>query len=314
MSATVEMARSFTAMNTDVETVVCLPASEQDSGEKAFLRVRQIFHEVETTLSRFNADSELSRLNKAGGVPFLASNLLFTVVTMAKEAANLTGGIYDPAILPYLLAAGYDRSFEKLSEQADSPLYQLNGRFTWRDINLEPDSSIITMPPGCGLDLGGIGKGWTVDRVCESLRGLTGYAIDAGGDMVLGGRRADGSLWSVGVADPLQPQDNLTVLELSNCAICTSTTKRRSWHRDGIPGHHLIDPRTGKSASSTVISATVIAESAMMAELIAKTALILGPDEGMQFIRNQPGTQGIFVLNTDELCRSTDRREVECVL
>ena len=243
----------------------------------------------------------------------VGTSLLFTVVAMAKEAANLTGGIYDPAILPYLLAAGYDRSFEKLSEQADSPLYQLNSRFTWRDINLEPDSSIITMPPGCGIDLGGIGKGWTVDRVCENLKGLPGYAIDAGGDIVLGRRRADGSLWTIGVANPLQPQDNLTVLELSDCAICTSTTKRRSWHRYGLPGHHLIDPRTGKPASSTVISATVIAESAATAEVIAKTALILGPNDGKQFIESQPGVKGILILNNGEVLRTTVRWEVECV-
>jgi thiamine biosynthesis lipoprotein len=96
--------------------------------------------------------------------------------------------------LPYLLAAGYDRSFEKLSDSPDGPVYQLNSRFNWREIILDADASTITLPAGCGLDLGGIAKGWTVDRVSEGLKNTSGFAVDAGGDIFVGGKRADGSL------------------------------------------------------------------------------------------------------------------------
>ena len=313
MSGTIEITRSFAAMNTEVEAIICLPASEQVVGEKALLQLQQLFHEVEAKLSRFKPDSELSRLNQADGHPFSASSLLFTIVQMAKEAAQMTSGIFDPTILPYLLAAGYDRSFEKLSDESDSPLYQMNGRFTWQDIALNRDLSTITLPAGAGIDLGGIAKGWTVDRAVETLKQFPGYAIDAGGDMTLGGRMADGACWSVGVVNPLDTPDNLTVLELTDCAVCTSSTQRRRWRVEGVTAHHLIDPRNRKPAASEVISATIIAESAATAEVIAKTALILGPDDGIQFIRNRPGVKGILVLNDGELLRSEDFREVECV-
>jgi len=297
-------------MNTDVEAIICQPVDRQITAEKALSHVQSIFAEVETALSRFSMTNELSRLNQSGGIPFIASQHLFTVVSAAKAAANFTGGIYDPTILPDLLAAGYDRSFEKLSDDPDSPLYQLNIRFNWRDIILDAEKSAVTLPAGCGLDLGGIAKGWTVDRVSEELKNTSGFAVNAGGDMFLGGNRTDGSLWSVGVADPLHPALNLTVLELTNCAVCTSSTTRRNWRRGGVYGHHLIDPRSGKPAVSAVISATVIAETAVEAEIIAKTALILGPIEGMEFIESQNDVKGILALETGEMLQSKNCREV----
>ena len=314
MAGTIEVTRSFSAMNTDVEAIVCVPGSERNEGEKALVRVQGIFNEVETALSRFSLESELSGLNRAAGGPFKASHLLFTVVSAAKEAAYFSDGIYDPTILPYLLAAGYDRSFERLCDSPDSPVYQLNSRFSWRDIILDPDMSSITLPAGCGLDLGGIAKGWTVDRVSEGLKNTSGFAVDAGGDMFVGGKRAAGSRWSVGVVDPLHPDLNLTVLELTGRAVCTSSTTKRNWRHNGIYGHHLIDPRSGKPSDSRVISATVIAESAVTAEIMAKTALILGPVAGMEFIERQHGVNGILVLDTGELLRSKSNTETANVL
>jgi thiamine biosynthesis lipoprotein len=306
----IEVTRSFSAMNTEVEAIICVPGSERNEGEKALVRVQGIFQEVETALSRFSPESELSCLNQAKGARFTASHLLFTVVSAAKEAACFTGGIYDPTILPYLLAAGYDRSFEKLSDDPDGSVYQLNRRFNWRDIILDADASTVTLPAGCGLDLGGIAKGWTVDRMSEGLKNTFGFAVNAGGDIFAGGKRADGSLWSVGVVDPLHPDLNLTILELTDRAVCTSSTARRNWRHNGIYGHHLIDPRNGKPSDSPVISATITAESAVTAEIIAKTALILGPVAGMEFIQNQSGIDGILVLNDGRLLRSSNSREV----
>jgi thiamine biosynthesis lipoprotein len=179
-----------------------------------------------------------------------------------------------------------------------------------------PDSEISRLNRSAGqpfqassVDLGGIAKGWTVDYAGQKLKDFSGFAIDAGGDILLGGKRADGSLWPIGVVDPFNLQENLTVLELSDCAICTSTTTRRCWRLDGFSGHHLIDSRHGKPADSAVVSVTVIADSAARAEVIAKTALILGPDEGMQFIHSQTGAQGIIVLNNGVLLRSEETRE-----
>ncbi len=313
MTDVTEISSSFTAMNTDVEVVACVPIRERARGEATLARVRSLFSGVEAALSRFDPESELSRLNRSAGSHFHASELLFAVLQTAKEAARSTGGIFDPTILPLLLDAGYDRSFEDLSDRADGPPVQPGGRHTWEDLQLDAQRSEIFIPAGAGIDLGGIAKGWTADIAARMLDELAGFAVDAGGDIVLGGSRADGSLWPVGVADPSNPGRDITILNLSNCAVCTSSTARRRWRKGETDCHHLIDPRSGKPSASGVVSATVVARSAAMAEVIAKTALILGPSAGLRFIEGQPDVTAMLVLREGSVLRSSRFQEAECV-
>lgn len=305
MKRLLEMVRSFRAMNTDIESIVCVPNEREEEGEQVLSRVERLFGEVERALSRFDPDSELHRLNARAGRHFAASPRLFEVVAASLNAARATGGIFDPTVLNSLVAAGYDRSFDELAGGNNgSPVLLRPGRYSWHDIVMDTYHSIIKMPEGCSLDLGGIGKGWTVDRASCELRAYPGFAIDAGGDIMVGGTRADGSPWTVGVADPFIPDHDLLVLELNRGAVATSTTARRQWQVAGSRRHHLIDPRTGKPAASGVVAATVTAESAVRAETTAKAALILGNDAGMEFIERQNGIQGLLVLS-DSKCVST---------
>ncbi len=99
------------------------------------------------------------------------------------------------------------------------------------------------------------------------------------------------------MANPFHPDNDLLSIELSQGAVCTSTTLKRRWQKDGVWAHHLIDPRTGEPAESDVVSATVVAPSAARAETITKTAIILGSKAGMQFIREQGDVQGLLVLS-----------------
>ena len=305
----IEISRSFLAMNAVIELIVCVPDSERADGEEALRRAESIFYSVEAALSRFKPESELSRLNRSAGTTFAASSLLFTTVGMAKDAARNTGGIFDPTVLPLLLEAGYDRSFEALSQRSESPVY-LTSRYNWEDIHLNTDCSSIFIPAGCAIDLGGIGKGWTVDQAGVILDHFSGYAVDGGGDIRIGGRRADGSLWPVGVADPLKPEDDLMIISLSDCAICTSSTVKRHWQRGAYQSHHLIDTRTGKPSASSIISATVVSKSAAFAEVIAKTALVLGPEEGFAYIRDQQDAYGLLVQRDGRLLRTARFSEV----
>jgi FAD:protein FMN transferase len=297
-------------MNTDAKIFLCVPPGMKKTGEKALKRTQLLFEKAEETMSRFNADSELTRLNLSAGFPFKASPRLFDVVGESLEAARATGGVFDPTILPNLMASGYDRSFEKMSGRIDEPRPNVTGtKCRWQDIQLDAASSSVYLPAGCGIDLGGIGKGWTVDKVSNILGTFPNFAIDAGGDIRVKGTKADGLPWNIGVADPLDISRNLMVVELTDGAICTSTTSRRKWESAGKIKHHLIDPRSGEPARSGVISATVIAESATRAEVIAKTALILGPEDGLLFIESQPGAFGLLVLVDKSILYSAGFKE-----
>lgn len=295
-----EVERRFRAMNTNVQVIlVCDSAGQRPAVEAAFLEIERLFATMEATLSRFEPESELSRLNRSSGEPFRASPLLFTVVAEALKAARDTEGLFDPTVLRALEAAGYDRSFDEVrdctAERGPSPAGVAAGR--WREVVLDAERRTITLPDGCGLDLGGIAKGWTVDQAARLLAGLgfRSFAVDAGGDLYAAGRQADGAPWLVGVEDPRAPERDLLVLQIEDCAVATSSICRRRWMLHGKAYHHLIDPRTGEPARSGVLSATVLAPMVARAEVLAKAALLLGPNEGLRFLERQPDVTGLLV-------------------
>jgi len=294
-----EVTRHFRAMNTDVR--VAILAGDPREANRYIDQVEALFADTEGRLSRFLPDSELSALNAAAGRPFQASAMLFEVVHAAVEAARMTDGIFDPTVLPSLIAAGYDRSFELLGEQ---PAGRAAGwRGSWRDIRLDPSARTITIPQGCALDLGGIGKGWAVDRAVELLSDWVSFGVDAGGDLYVGGRRHDRP-WRIGVADPRFPGRDLLQLQLEERAVATSSVIRRRWVRGGEVMHHIIDPRTGNPASSRVIAATVVADSVAQAEVLAKAAIILGEEQGLRLIEGV-GAGGLLVLANNDYVMST---------
>ena len=263
----------------------------------ALTKVELLFRKIEKTLSRFQVDSELTQLNNSAGQPFAATELLMAAVTAALEAANMTGGIFDPTVLPALLAAGYDRSFEKIGQDSRICHPESPSQSDWKKIIIDAANRTILLPAGCRLDLGGIGKGWAVDQAYQILRSFPDFALDAGGDIRVQGHQINEPDWCVGVDDPLKPGHNLTVLHLNEGAICTSSTAKRKWQIGDKTLHHLIDPRKGMPAQSGVISTTVIADTAARAEVLAKAALIAGPIRGLQLIEKQPGCKGLMSLD-----------------
>jgi thiamine biosynthesis lipoprotein len=297
MSGLIEISRSFCSMNTRIEAVVCVPEPQSSEAERSLKHVQAIFDTVEIQFSRFRNDSELSRLNHSAGQVFKASLLLYEIVEAAIRSARLTDGIFDPTILPGLIESGYDRSFELIKRSRKKPITNQNpSTHRWQDIFMDPKTHSIYLPEGYCLDLGGIGKGWTVDRASRYLDKYQNYAINAGGDIIVKGTQADGSPWTIGIQDPLNRKPSLGILSLTNDAICTSTTLQRQWWINNVRKHHLIDPRSGLPANSGVISATVIAKTATLAETIAKAALILGLQEGLKFLENQQSVKGLLVL------------------
>ncbi len=309
----VEFSRSFRAMNTEILAILATLRDRKAEAEAALDRVQWLFADNEAALSRFLPDSELSRLNRSAGQPFRASPLLFEVVAEAIAAARATGGIFDPTVLACLVAVGYDRSFELLRdepERAATPPAPTSPAGSWEAVELEKSTRSILLPAGAGLDLGGIGKGWTVDRAVEILRPFRNFALDAGGDLYAGGTQADGSLWTVGLEDPFEPGSDLGVLAVADRAVATSTVRRRRWTRGGRELHHLIDPRSGRPAVSGIVSATVVAETVARAEVLAKTALLLGPRAGLQFLDLQPGVEWALVLDDERLEASSGLMEM----
>jgi thiamine biosynthesis lipoprotein len=250
--------RRFHAMGTDVE--LFLAAASGPAADQALAGAEAEFERVEALLSRFRDDSELSQLNREGRIE--AGDDLLAVTELALDARERTGGRFDPTVHDALVAAGYDRTFEAVAPDgpADAAAARCGGR-------VRITGSTIELEPGTRLDFGGIGKGYTVDRAAAILSAAGPALVDAGGDIAAVGR-PDALGWRVGV-------EQMT-LALENAAVATSGRDRRRWVRDGQERHHLIDPATARPAASDLLRVSVVADTAVEAEVLAKSLFLAG--------------------------------------
>jgi thiamine biosynthesis lipoprotein len=218
----------------------------------------------------------------------------------------MTSGLYDPTILNDLERAGYDRSFEKISTATPlsqtlrdsspySPKWQLFSRpFNFRDVQLNRPRREIYKPAGLRLDLGGMGKGWTVDRAADRLQGLGPFLVNAGGDIFAYQSPPGQKGWEIDLIHPFQPEQFMARVRLHHRALATSTLAKRRWQHNGQIRHHLIDPRTGEPADTDAVSVTVVAPRTVIAEVIAKVVLILGVEQGLAYLQKLPGIEGLI--------------------
>lgn len=227
-----------------------------------------LVHVLEARLSRFRTDSALSALNRDRRAECAT---LAEVTRIALHYKQRTHGAFDPTLGAAMHAVGYTRGFPW-----SEPCAEVNaaGCVGHMDVQLEGDT--VTLDGVGELDLGGIAKGYAVDRVVEWLRaaGATEALVDGGGDL-----RGFGGPFPIGVGDGL-------VVSSGAGAIATSSTCRRRWlHTDGRTSHHIIDPVTERSVDSTVDTATVVASSAVEADVLA-TAVIVRPSSMLGLLQS----------------------------
>jgi len=289
----------FSAMNTEIKIVAIDPETRS-----IVEQVRELFIESEERFSRFIESSELSSLNRSGEL-INASNEMITILESCVRHHERTKGVFDPVVLSALESAGYDRSFELLTERRASMQTPSAMSLNLRD-SLSIDRPGKRINTKSRLDLGGIAKGWTVDRASELMRtSCSGWLIDAGGDMFCGGDSPDESGWIVGIDDPFTDGELVDVVRLDDRAIATSSTVKRSWTANGERQHHIIDPGTGQASSSELAAVSVIAETAEHADVLAKCAVILGESSARELLL-QSDSEGRFT-RSDGTYSSTDK-------
>ncbi len=257
----------FRAMGTAIHLLG--PAGDP-SFRRAAARVERRFAREERRFSRFRGDSELTRVNRAAGSATRVSRPFAEVLRMALEAAAATDGLFDPTVHDALVAAGYDRDFDEVLAGARGALHPAVPCGRWPEV--EVDGCLVRPPADVHLDLGGIAKGWTVDRAAEDAlaAGLPWALVNAGGDLRIAG---SAPALDVAVEDPEHPEEALVRLRLSVGAVATSSVAKRSW---GPGHHHVIDPRTGAPAATELLQASVWAPTCAEAEVLATRALLQG--------------------------------------
>ena len=220
------------------------------------------------------------QLTAQAGVPVPASAILYEAVRFALMVAEESGGAFDPTVGHRMEARGFNREHRtgEIVRTAIAP----DDDVSYRDVQLDPDRRTITLRRPLTLDLGAVAKGLAVDTAARELEPFRDFAIDAGGDLYLGGSNPQGAPWSVGIRHPRRDTRLIDSLRVSNQAVCTSGDYERR--------AHILDPRTG-AASDTVASATVVAPGAMLADALATAAFVLGPEDGIPLL-NRMGVEG----------------------
>jgi thiamine biosynthesis lipoprotein len=274
-------------------------------GPRALLDVaRGRLTDLEHRWSRFIPTSEVSRLNRADGLPTRVSSETRLLVQRALEGHEVTGGRFDPTLLGAVLRAGYVESFDRLGRR---PRRVASGLVTGaRRIEVDEAAGTVRIPVGVGFDPGGIGKGLAADLVAEELfkLGADGVCVNVGGDVRVLGAPPDGEAWRVAVESPWAHDAPLAQLRLQDGAVATSSRLRRRWVReDGVPQHHLVDPATGISSHSPVLAATAVASEGWKAEVLSKAAF-LDAGRGLELI-DQLGAAALVIVPDGSLTTST---------
>lgn len=292
----------FRAMGCQMLAVV---DSQDSRAEQILAQVPTWFETWEQSLSRFRVHSELNRLNAHAGNEFQVGEILGQVLEQALVAARVSEGLVVPTVLDAVERAGYDRSFELIEPRTSVPGTSAKPIADWRRIEYDAESGVVRLPKGVRLDLGGIAKGWAADQAAQRLSEFAPALVDAGGDIAISGPMTNGDAWQIAVADPIDPENDVEKLALDAGGVATSGRDYRNWRIGDQVFHHIIDPRTGQSAETDVMSATVIAPSASQAEVAAKVAMILGSRAGMRWLNARPLLAGLLVLQDHRVLKST---------
>ena len=240
--------------------------------------LREEVMRMETSISRFREDTEISIVNRNAGRWVRVSWYFVELLETALEAATWTGGIVDPALADAVDAAGY-RDWRAGAVRPTPMSAPSRAEGGWRDIEITPAGSHarVRIPPDSNLDLGAVAKGWLADRIAtRAVAELGGDALaNMGGDLRAIARDEP---WVVTV-DPEFPGAGETEFELWDGAVATSGVGRRAWTTsDGRRFHHIIDPRTAEPADTPWWTCSVLADSAATANAASTAGLVLGDD------------------------------------
>ena len=285
----------FRAMGTTCMVAVWAAPGEMAAARQALEAGRVEVVECEHALSRFNEASDLTALNNADGRWLAVGWRLQVALAAALNARAATGGRFDPTVLPALVAAGYDRSFEQLEHRAPA---MPTGWRAGAAIQIDRVAGLARLEQGASVDLGGIGKGWSAESALDRMRrawpAASGCLVDLGGDIAVSGIAPNGGPWLIDIADPRRPGASIGWVKVANGGVATSGPDTRRFGPNARL-HHLIDPATGLPAVSGPLSVTVVAADPALAEAHA-TALAVTPiDEAEQYMEQRPELAALLV-------------------
>jgi FAD:protein FMN transferase len=302
--------RSGAAMGSDLKLTAS--TADEPSARAAFDAVFREFDRLDALMSVWRPGSDVLRINaSAGDRPVAVSAEVREVLHAARQISDWTGGKFDVTFGVLTDLWKFDAQDQDNSVPDEATIRARLPLIDHRLVEIDDGAGTVWLArKGMRLHLGGIGKGYAVERAVNILRraGLRDFMIQAGGDLYVAGLK-DGRPWRLGVADPRDPSGrSFAALDLSDGTFSTSGDYSRFFIKDGVRYHHLLDPATGQPARGCR-SVTIVADSPMQADGLSTGVFILGPVEGMALIERLPQVEGVIVTATNEVLVSSGLKD-----
>jgi thiamine biosynthesis lipoprotein len=264
----------------------------------------QEIQRIDWLMNPLNQHSELFKINQqAVAKPLAISDELYWIIAKSLYFSKISNGAFDISFAS--IGRYYD--YRKGIKPGTEEINKLKKAINYRAIILNPnDKTIYLAEPGMQLDLGGIAKGYAVDRAVMLLlkAGISSAIVTAGGDSRIIGERGDRP-WYIGIKNPRQQDDNAVMIPLSDTAISTSGDYERFYIEDGVRFHHILSPQTGLPVDS-VQSVSIIAPNAVDSDALSTTVFVLGVEKGLALVNGLPGIDAIIIDAAGKLHYSAD--------
>jgi len=273
-------------MGTLVEITV-IPANE-----KAIREAFEALKKVDALMSTYKEDSEISILNREGKAQVSEETL--EVIEDAIKFSNLTDGAFDITCRPLINLWKKAKKEEKVpTEEEIEEAISLVG---YQRIILE-GNQIRLEKKGMQIDLGGIAKGYAVDKAIEALKknNIKRALVNAGGDLYALGTDRQGEKWQIGVQDPREEDKIIDIIKVKDRAVATSGDYRRYFTLEGKRFSHIVNPKTGLTVQDVPMSVTIVGPGATTTDALSTGVFVLGPEEGMKLIESLPEVEGMII-------------------
>ena len=293
-------------MGTLVE--ITLIGDEEETAKKAALQAFQEIKRIEHLMSPWIESSDVSRVNRLAGKEWVEVSVeTLEVINKAREVSELSKGAFDITVGP--LVQVWRKARERGIPPSKEELKNFLALVNFRDLIVNSEGKVFLKKKGMAIDLGGIAKGYAVDKAFELLIGL-GYKnliVNAGGDLRVGGTKLD-QPWSIGIQHPRESQKIMARISISDAAIATSGDYEKFFIHQGKRYHHILNPKDGFPAEGCQ-SVSIIYKEGMMADALATAVFVLGPEKGYSLCQRLEGVNCLIIDKEGKMISSPNLRD-----
>jgi len=289
------------AMGTMIEII--LMGDDEEAANKAALQAFQEMKRIQTLMSPWIDSSDVTRINRSAGKEWVkVSPETLEVIKKAKEISELSEGKFDITVAP--LVDLWRKAGEKKAPPSREDVKGKLDLVNFKKIEIDPKGKVFLKKEGMAIDLGGIAKGYAVDKAFNVLRSL-GYKnliVNAGGDLRVGGTK-NNQPWSIGIQNPREPESILTRIPLFDVAVATSGDYQKFFTYQGKRYHHICNPKTGFPTEGCQ-SVTIVTKDCIAADGLATAIFVLGPEKGYALCQKLDGVDCLIVDKEGKIIRS----------